>query len=148
MPREALLQKSAQQYNPMDIFKKYTNKKATVATKKKAVSKQAPAVKKKLEVTCARGARAAQILIAPWMSEKALIGTDSGIYVFSIPRSATKQDVSHAIEVVYNVTPRSIRIANLPGKRVSRRTRSGFAVRSCRRKAYVYLAKGDTIQIV
>ncbi len=132
----------------MEIFKKHTDKKTIVTSKKKAVSKQTPVAKKKREVTRALRARAAQTLIAPWMSEKALIGTDSGIYVFSIPRSATKQDVSRAIEVVYKVTPRSIRIVNLPGKRVSRRTKSGSATRSRRRKAYVYLEKGETIQIV
>ncbi len=131
----------------MEIFKTHTNKKNTVAGKK-PVSKQTSATKKKVEVTRALRARAAQTLIAPWMSEKALIGTDSGIYVFAIPRAATKQDVAHAIEVVYKVTPRSIRITNLPGKRVSRRTRSGSATRPRRRKAYVYLTKGDTIQIV
>jgi len=132
----------------MEIFKKNTDKKTTTTSKKKTVSKKTPVVTKKIEVTRALRGRAAQTLIAPWMSEKALIGTDSGIYVFEISRTSTKQDVARAIEVVYKVTPRSVRIANLPGKRVSRRTKSGSAIRPRRRKAYVYLAKGETIQIV
>ncbi len=130
----------------MSIFNKHTNKK-NVANKSTA-SKSSTPTKKKTEVTRAKRSRAAVVLTAPWMSEKALIGTDSGIYVFAIPRVATKQDVARAVEVVYKVTPRHIRIVNLPGKRVSRRTRSGSAIRPRRRKAYVYLAKGETIQIV
>ncbi len=130
----------------MAIFNKKTDKKKTTA--KSTVSKQASSPKKKIEVTRAKRARAATVLTAPWMSEKALIGTDSGIYVFAIAREATKQDVARAIEVVYKVIPRQIRIVNLPGKRVSRRTRSGSAIRPRRRKAYVYLEKGETIQIV
>ncbi len=132
----------------MEIFKKTTDKKTNAVSKKKTVNKKLPVTKEKIEVTRALRARAAQTLIAPWMSEKALIGTDSGVYVFEISRTSTKQDVARAIEVVYKVTPRSIRTVNLPGKRVSRRTKSGSAIRPRRRKAYVYLAKGETIQIV
>jgi ribosomal protein L23 len=37
-------------------------------------------------------------------------------------------------------------VVNLPAKKVSLRTRRGFGMKSARRKAYVYLKKGDTIQ--
>ncbi len=127
----------------MALFSKDTTTKDAKA-KKTAVAK-APA-KKAREATTALRARAAVVLTAPWISEKALIGTDNGIYVFAIPRSATKKDVARAVETIYNVVPRSVRIVNLPGKRVSKRARAGVAIRPRRRKAYVYLNKGDTIQ--
>ena len=86
------------------------------------------------------------ILIAPWFSEKALIQTDKGVYAFSVPHTANKYEIAKAIKEIYKVTPRQVRIVNLPGKPVSMRTRRGSATRAARRKAYVYLKKGETIQ--
>ncbi len=100
---------------------------------------------KATEVKDARGKLAVAIK-APWMSEKALIGTEKGVYVFHIPEEATKRDVALAIEKVYKVAPRKVRVVNLPGKRVKLRTRRGFGTRARRRKAYIYLKKGETIQ--
>lgn len=90
--------------------------------------------------------RANQVISHPWFSEKALIATDKGVYTFAIPREATKPHVAAAIKELYKVTPKKIRIVNLPGARVSMRSRQGTAIRARRRKAYVYLKKGDTIQ--
>ena len=86
------------------------------------------------------------ILIAPWFSEKALIQTEKGVYTFAIPKGANKFEVAKAVKELYNVTPRKVTIANLPGARVSMRSRRGVGVRAARRKAYVYLKKGETIQ--
>ncbi len=129
----------------MALFSKETKKNTTSKAKKPAVAKTS--TKKAREATTALRARAAITLRAPWISEKAFIGTEKGIYVFEIPRTATKIDVARAIETIYNVVPRKIRVANLPGKRVSKRNRAGTAIRPRRRKAYVYLHKGDTIQL-
>jgi large subunit ribosomal protein L23 len=90
--------------------------------------------------------RVASALKAPWFSEKALIGTENGVYVFQIPASATKPEIKAAIEKFYKVTPRQIRVVNLPAKKVSLRTRRGQGTRARRHKAYVYLKKGDSIQ--
>ena len=90
--------------------------------------------------------KAQEVIRAPWFSEKAILATEKGVYVFAIPASATKADVAGAIKELYNVSPRQIRIANLPGRRVSKRSHAGKAVQARRRKAYVYLAEGETIQ--
>lgn len=90
--------------------------------------------------------RIAHVLKRPWLSEKALLGTENGCYVFEVPREATKLDVKAAIEKFYKVTPRQVRMVNLPAKKISLRTRRGVGVRARRHKAYVYLKKGDTIQ--
>ncbi|MDO8624392.1 MAG: 50S ribosomal protein L23 [bacterium] len=86
------------------------------------------------------------ILIAPWFSEKALIQTERGVYTFAVPKNANKYEIAKAIKEVYSVTPRAVRIVNMPGKSVSMRSRRGVAKRAARRKAYVYLKKGETIQ--
>jgi large subunit ribosomal protein L23 len=86
------------------------------------------------------------VIKAPWMSEKALIGTENGVYVFAVPTEATKHDVADAIRKIYNVSPAKVNIVNLPAKRKSMRSRRGMGSRAARHKAYVYLKKGDTIQ--
>lgn len=91
--------------------------------------------------------RLAAALKRPWFSEKALIGTEQGIYVFEVPASATKPEIKAAVEKYYGVTPRQIRIVNLPAKKVSLRTRRGHGTRARRHKAYVYLKKGDSITL-
>ncbi|KND50304.1 MAG: ribosomal protein L23 [Parcubacteria bacterium C7867-007] len=90
--------------------------------------------------------RLANVLIAPWLSEKALLSSGSGVYVFQIPADATKLEVAAAVEKIYKVTPRKVHVANLPAKSVSLRTRRGTGTRARRHKAYVYLAKGDSIE--
>jgi large subunit ribosomal protein L23 len=87
-----------------------------------------------------------EIIRAPWFSEKALIVTEKGVYTFAVPPRATKADIAGAIKEIYKVSPRKIRIVNLPAKRKAMRTKRGFGTRAARRKAYVYLNAGDTIQ--
>ncbi len=88
----------------------------------------------------------ATVLTAPWLSEKALIATEKGVYTFHVPKEATKQDIALAIQKIYNVVPRKITVVNLPAKKLSLRSRRGQGTRPARRKAYVHLKKGDTIQ--
>ncbi len=123
----------------MALFSNDTKKTAPKTTKSAKVA--APKTEKKLP----EDGRLENILVAPWLSEKALIGTENGVYVFQIPRLATKTDVIAAIKLVYNVTPRKVTIVNLPAKKVSLRTRRGVGARGRRHKAYVHLKKGETI---
>jgi large subunit ribosomal protein L23 len=91
--------------------------------------------------------RLAHVLKKPWFSEKALIGTENGVYVFEVTERATKPEIKAAIEKFYSVTPRQIRMVNLPAKTKSLRTRRGVGTRSRRHKAYVYLKKGESINL-
>ncbi|MEK7601948.1 MAG: 50S ribosomal protein L23 [Patescibacteria group bacterium] len=132
----------------MALFSKSTPKK----TVKKAVKSTAPKAAKKPRLADARAKRVPEdgslerILIAPWLSEKALIGTEQGVYVFKVPARATKTQVMDAVKSIYKVTPRQVRMVNLPAKKVNLRTRRGEGARARRHKAYVYLKKGETIQ--
>ncbi|MDB5194835.1 MAG: ribosomal protein [Parcubacteria group bacterium] len=122
----------------MALFSKDTKKKATAPKKPSASAK--PAVK------IPEDGRLEGILARPWLSEKALIGTENGVYVFEVPIRATKTTVSQAVQMIYKVTPRQVRMVNLPAKKVNLRTRRGVGTRARRHKAYVYLKKGETIQ--
>lgn len=92
------------------------------------------------------GGVAHEIIRAPWFSEKALIATEKGVYAFVVPVRSTKAEIATAIKEIYKVEPRMVRVVNLPAKRKALRTRRGVGARSARRKAYVYLNTGDSIQ--
>lgn len=87
-----------------------------------------------------------EVIRAPWLSEKALIMTEKGVYAFAVRPRATKADIASAIKEIYNVEPRMIRVVNLPAKKKAMRTRRGVGSRAARCKAYVYLNAGDSIK--
>ena len=86
------------------------------------------------------------IIRAPWFSEKALLATEKGVYAFAVSPRATKPEIAGAIKEIYKVSPKAIRIVNLPAKKKMMRTRRGIGVCAARTKAYVYLNAGDSIQ--
>ena len=85
-----------------------------------------------------------EIIRAPWFSEKALIATEKGVYAFEVSQRATKADIA-GVSRRFTVG-RKIRTINVKGKPKAMRTKRGTGMRSARRKAYVYLNAGDTIQ--
>lgn len=115
----------------------------TKTTPKKTNTTKTVALKDSVKT---RDGRLENIIRAPWLSEKALIATEAGVYVFEVPANATKPQVMDAIELIYKVRPRKVRMVNLPAKTVSLRTRRGTGTKARRHKAYVYLKKGETIQ--
>jgi large subunit ribosomal protein L23 len=119
---------------------------ALFSTDTKKTLKKASAPKAVSEKKFPEDGRLEGILARPWLSEKALIGTENGVYVFEVPARATKTTVSQAVQMIYKVTPRQVRMVNLPAKKVNLRTRRGVGTRARRHKAYVYLKKGETIQ--
>ena len=118
---------------------------AIFGTSKKEKKEKVTRVSHTRAVTLTGGV-AHDILRAPWFSEKALIGTEKGVYVFEVLPRATKADIAAAVKEIYGVAPRMVRVVNLPAKSKSMRTRRGIGMRSARSKAYVYLNAGDTIQ--
>jgi len=129
-----------------------TPKKKAVKAKKVAAPRVAPVAgaarvgRHNYGGASAKTGRTSDVLRAPWLSEKALIGTEKGVYVFEIPDVATKYDVAAAVLAIYKVVPRKIRIVNLPAKRKFTRDRRSLGKQSVRRKAYVSLQAGETIQ--
>ncbi len=89
--------------------------------------------------------QAHDILRAPWFSEKALLATEKSVYAFAVSTRASKAEIAAAVKAIYNVEPKAVRIVNLPAKKKNMRTRRGVGVRAARRKAYIYLTKGETI---
>ena len=89
--------------------------------------------------------RLMSVLRAPHISEKSARLQENNQYVFEVERSASKADVKAAVEELFNVKVESVNVVNLPGKSRSFRFRTG--TRSDKRKAYVRLADGHTIDV-
>ena len=89
--------------------------------------------------------RIMSVLRAPHISEKSARLQETNQYVFEISQGATKADVKAAVEQLFSVEVQSVNVVNMKGKARSFRSRSG--TRGSKRKAYVRLAEGHTIDV-
>ena len=79
------------------------------------------------------------------VSEKAVLGAEKGVYIFEVQKSANKASIKAAIKEMYKVTPIAVNIVNRPQKKTFVRGRAGL--KASIKKAYVYLKKGDKIDV-
>lgn len=85
------------------------------------------------------------IILHPRVTEKASREAEKNVYVFAIAHSATKDTVASAIKDMYKVTPTKVNIVFTPAKKVFIRGKAGMKSRV--KKAYVFLKKGDKIEV-
>ena len=88
--------------------------------------------------------RLANIIVSPRISEKATMKADlENQHVFSVLKDATKPEVKKAVELMFDVKVKSVRLMNVQGKL----TRIGrtFGKRKDWKKAYVRLQEGFDI---
>jgi large subunit ribosomal protein L23 len=88
----------------------------------------------------------ASMIVRPRVTEKATMSAESGVYVFEVSKDSTKKKIAKAISVMYKVTPTKVRVVNLPAKSVF--VRGKWGKKTPIKKAYVYLKKGDKIEII
>lgn len=87
------------------------------------------------------------VLLRPRITEKAaLLADKSNVYVFEVMKGATKKSISASVFEVYGKRPVKVSIAKIPSKQVFIRGKKG--VKSGGKKAYVYLKKGDKIELI
>ncbi|MEW9624934.1 50S ribosomal protein L23 [Rhodanobacter geophilus] len=84
-------------------------------------------------------------LRAPHISEKSARVSEHNQYVFVVAPAATKADVREAVEKMFDVKVEQVNLVNSKGKAKSFRFRAGS--RQGKRKAYVRLADGQTIDV-
>ena len=89
--------------------------------------------------------RLMSVLRAPHISEKSARLQETNQYVFEVTQGANKADVKAAVEELFSVKVQSVNVVNTRGKARSFRFRSG--TRGSKRKAYVRLAEGHTIDV-
>ncbi|HAO64575.1 TPA: 50S ribosomal protein L23, partial [Candidatus Taylorbacteria bacterium] len=88
----------------------------------------------------------AAVIVRPRVTEKATMSAENGIYVFEVSQDSTKTKIAKAISVMYKVNPIKVRVVNLPAKHVF--IRGKWGVKNPVKKAYVYLKKGEKIEII
>lgn len=128
--------------------KQTTSKAAAVQAPEKAAGNSTSKKKPVAHVSTARSQSLAHVLKNPRVTEKATVASERGAYVFDVAPRATKNHIARAVTAYYKVVPRKINIVTIPVKRVRSRLRGRFGVVSGGKKAYVYLKKGDTIELV
>jgi large subunit ribosomal protein L23 len=89
-----------------------------------------------------------RIIIRPVITEKAAVLGDRNVYAFEVARSATKFDVRAAVQKLWNVTPTRINIVNRVPRSFVVRAKNRVGTHPGQRKAYVFLKKGDRIDLV
>ena len=104
-----------------------------------APAKKAPAKKAKV-VSLSK-----DVLVRPYVSEKAVMSEAKGVYTFVVTKDATKIDVKKAVKAQYGVLPKTVRMMNMDGKKV--RFGRFYGRRSDWKKAVVTVPKGQSISI-
>lgn len=85
-----------------------------------------------------------KVLLGPVVSEKsAIVAEESDQVVFKVVKDASKQEISAAVEKLFNVNVLEVRVLNVKGK--TKRTRFGIGKRNDWKKAYVRLEQGQEI---
>lgn len=90
----------------------------------------------------------ASVIVKPRITEKAVAMNDSNVYTFIVRRDANKYDVKDAVKELYKVTPVKVNIVNKAPRQYMSRSRGRKISEQGMKKAYVYLKKGDHINLV
>jgi large subunit ribosomal protein L23 len=85
------------------------------------------------------------VIRKPIITEKATMASESGAVVFEVAMAATKPEIKAAVEAVFGVKVKAVNTTVAKGKTKKFRGRPG--VRSDRKKAYVTLEEGNTIDV-
>lgn len=124
-----------------------------IFSRTKTPASKTPTATKAPKIAMASGAHATDynlmaVIEKPHLTEKAMTQSERNVYTFMVSKDATKYTVAKAVKEVYGVTPVKVNIVNkLPRKSMSG-ARGRAVSLSGYKKAYVYLKKGDTINLV
>lgn len=81
----------------------------------------------------------------PIITEKATMASENGAVVFQVTMDATKPQIKEAVEAVFGVKVKAVNTTITKGKSKKFRGRAGE--RSDKKKAYVTLEEGNTIDV-
>jgi large subunit ribosomal protein L23 len=88
-----------------------------------------------------------EVLVRPYITEKATYLTDDGVYTFVVKEDAHKPQIKQAVKDVYGVSVDKVRTAKLPKKQVESRA-GQTGTKGGGKKAYVHLKEGDSIELM
>ena len=104
--------------------------------------------KKNKEIRARKGGdRIKALIVKPRFTEKATtLAEKNNCYTFDVDTASHKQEIEKALELLYGITPKSVRIVKkAPGKGA---VRGRIVHIKGYKKAYVYLKKGETLKLM
>ncbi len=134
-PKEAPAEEVKKIEKPEAEDKPVAAKKVATAPAKPAKPKPAPVVAKKPSEE-----RLSRVILGARMSEKSVRLAENEQHVFEVLTDATRDEIKHAVETMFEVKVDAVRMANVRGKAKRQGRRSDWS------KAYVRLAPGQTIE--
>ncbi len=87
------------------------------------------------------------VILRPVVSEKSYQGLEVGVYTFVVAPSASKPEISDAIEEIFDVTVVNVNTFIRKGKRKRDRRSRRLVQGSNQKRAHVTLAEGDSIEL-
>lgn len=91
------------------------------------------------------------LFVYPRATEKAYASSQKNVYVFNVPLDSNKQEIAASVEAQYGVKVVNVATVVQSGKAVrfarGKNRYPGKTNRKDSKKAYVTLAKGDSIQV-
>jgi large subunit ribosomal protein L23 len=90
-----------------------------------------------------------EVLKRPFLTEKATLMAEKGIYTFEVIPSANKLEIAHAVKARFGVEVAKVQTGWLPSKTKSQQTKKGImkGEKPARKKATVHLKKGYSIDL-
>ena len=85
------------------------------------------------------------VIKKPIITEKATMASENGAVVFQVAMDSTKPQIKEAIEAIFSVKVKAVNTTITKGKAKKFRGRPG--VRSDKKKAYVTLEEGNSIDV-
>lgn len=86
------------------------------------------------------------IIKNPRITEKAALANKYNIYLFDVAVGATKSEIAKAFEAAYKHKPIRVNTINVSRKSYFRRGKLGFGAN--KKKAYIFLPKGVSIELM
>lgn len=117
-------------------------------TKKATKDAVAPKEAKVASATASTPVHTASAIVKPRITEKSAVLSEKNVYTFEIKKGATKFEVRDAIKALYKVTPVKVNIVHKQPRHSMSRSRGRNVIEHGLHKAYVYLKKGDRIELV
>lgn len=85
------------------------------------------------------------VIRRPIITEKATMASEAGAVVFQVAMDSTKPEIKEAVEAIFGVKVKAVNTTITKGKAKKFRGRAGE--RSDKKKAYVMLEAGQTIDV-
>jgi large subunit ribosomal protein L23 len=87
------------------------------------------------------------VILKPVVSEKSYTLLDENVYTFIVHPSASKPEIKDAIQSIFDVRVLKVNTLNRKGKRMRNRRNNTWGAKPNRKRAFVTLAEGDSIEL-